>query len=387
MNKNLPTVIAAIVLVAVLVIYMVTYQVSFTERVVVTTFGKPLEQPELVIEDVAPDAAAVARVLQLSADDVERLLRDLPAEVRGDWSIEQANTILEQVQAAGARARLRQFAGTPGWHLKWPWPIQRVLRYDGRLQILEDTEEETLTKDGKNIVVVTYCSWQVDDALTFSKRVRKFSQATDSMTKLIRAAKTAVVSDYELDDFVSLDREALQQRYDRIEGEILGRVGRQARNEYGIEVVSLGIKRISLPQTVSQKVFEQMRETRKKQAETTRAEGNAEAERIRARAESAKRRILAFARRLADQIKSEGDAAAAEYYGVFRENPEFAEFLKQMDFLRETLKQDTTFLMDYKTPPFNYFQDDQNVLSTVLGSTTQPTDLSSRTPVLGGAME
>ena len=387
MSKNLPTVIAAVVLVAVLVIYMVTYQISFTERVVVTTFGKPLEQPELVVDEVGPDAAALARVLQPSADDVEGLLRDLPAEVRGEWSVEQARSILEQVQAAGAQARLRQFAGRPGWHLKWPWPIQRVLRYDGRLQILEDTEEETLTKDGKNIVVVTYCSWQVDDALTFSKRVRKFSQATDSMTKLIRAAKTAVISDYRLDDFVSLDREALQQRYDRIEGEILARVGRQARNEYGIEVVSLGIKRISLPQTVSQKVFEQMRETRKKQAETTRAEGNAEAERIRARAESAKRRILAFAQRLADQIKSEGDAAAAEYYDVFRESPEFAEFLKQMDFLRETLKQDTTFLMDYKTPPFNYFQDDQNVLNTVLGSTTQPAEFSSPTPVSGGAMK
>jgi hypothetical protein len=58
-----------------------------------------------------------------------------------------------------------------------------------------------------------------------------------------------------------------------------------------------------------------------------------------------------------------------------------------MDFLRETLKQDTTFLMDYKTPPFNYFQDDQNVLDTVLGSTTQPAELSSPTPVLGGVME
>jgi membrane protease subunit HflC len=364
---------------------MVTYQVSFTERVVVTTFGKPLEQPELVVDEVGPDAAALARVLQPSVDDVEGLLRDLPAEVRGDWSVEQAHSILEQVQAAGAQARLRQFAGTPGWHLKWPWPIQRVLRYDGRLQMLEDTEEETLTKDGKNIVVVTYCSWQVDDALTFSKRVRKFSQAADSMIKLIRAAKTAVIADYELNDFVSLDREGLQQRYDQMEGEILGRVGRQARTEYGIQVVSLGIKRISLPKTVSQKVFEQMRETRNKQADTTRAEGNAEAERIRARAQSAKRRILAFAQRLADQIKSKGDAAAAEYYDVFRENPEFAEFLKQMDFLRETLKQDTTFLMDYKTPPFNYFQDDQNVLSTVLGSTTQPAELSSPMPVLGGA--
>ena len=40
-KRSLPTVVAAVVLVAILVTYMITYQVSFTERLVVTTFGKP----------------------------------------------------------------------------------------------------------------------------------------------------------------------------------------------------------------------------------------------------------------------------------------------------------------------------------------------------------
>jgi membrane protease subunit HflC len=284
-----------------------------------------------------------------------------------------AQSLLEQVQAAGASARIRQTPAQPGCALKWPWPIQRVLRYDARLQTLEDAEEETLTKDGKNIIVVTYAAWQLDDALKFSKRIKRFKQAPDSLAKLIRAAKTAVITNYNLDDFVSLDRQALQHRYDQIEGQILERVRDRALAEYGIDVVDLGIKRISLPSLVSEKVFEQMRETRRKQAETTRAEGKAEAERIRARADSAKRRILAFARTTAERIKSEGDAAAARYYDAFRENPEFASFLEHMEFIKQTLQKDTTFLLDWQTPPGSYFQSDQRMLSDTLGPSTRPT--------------
>ena len=40
-KKNVPTLIAAGVLVLILLLYMVIYQVRFTETVVVTTFGKP----------------------------------------------------------------------------------------------------------------------------------------------------------------------------------------------------------------------------------------------------------------------------------------------------------------------------------------------------------
>ncbi len=377
-KRSLPTVVAAVVLVAILVTYMITYQVSFTERVGVTTFGKPHERYDAVVEQIGSDPAAVTAVVQeaadVSTDDARQLLQALPATVAKNLEPAPARQVLELLRQAGAEARIRQTATTPGWALKWPWPIQQVIRYDGRVQMLEDTEEETLTKDGKNIIAVTYCGWRVDDALKFSRRIKKLKQAPESLIKLVRSAKTAVIANYKLDDFVSVDRDALRRQYDQIEGEIHQRVRRQALTEYGIEVEALGIKRISLPTAVSEKVFEQMRETRKKQADTTRAEGDAEAERIRARAESAKERILSFARNTAERIKSEGDAAAATYYKVFSENQEFAWFLEQIEFLKQTLKEDTTFLIDWQTPPFSYFQSDEQVLKDVLGATSRPAD-------------
>ena len=370
MSKNLPTIITAFVLLVVLVVYMVTYQVGFTDRVVVTTFGKPLERSDVVVEHAGMDRAAAAEVLVRTGMDAGRAGRILGGEaVVEDLAPDKARALGDQLEQAGATVRVRQTAGKPGWNFKWPWPVQKVLTYDGRVQILEDTEEETLTKDGKNIIIVTYCAWRVDDALKFSKAIRRLKQAPDTLLKLVRSAKTAVIGTYMLDDFVSLDRDALRDRYSEIEGEILRRSREVALAQYGVDVTSLGIRRISLPKNVSTKVFEQMSETRKKLAATARAEGTAEAARIAAQAENAKRTILAFAEALAAKIRSQGDAAAARYYETFRENPEFAQFLEEMEFLRQTLQKETTLVLDWQTPPFGYFQNDANVLKSILGTT------------------
>ena len=49
----------AVILLAILVVYMITYQVGFTDRVVVTTFGKPYERSDVVVESAGDDRAGV----------------------------------------------------------------------------------------------------------------------------------------------------------------------------------------------------------------------------------------------------------------------------------------------------------------------------------------
>ena len=79
MSKNLPTVITAAILLAILVIYMITYQVGFTDRVVVTTFGKPYERSDVVIEQVGADRAGAQRVLAEAGIDDDQIV--MPAGV------------------------------------------------------------------------------------------------------------------------------------------------------------------------------------------------------------------------------------------------------------------------------------------------------------------
>ena len=45
----------------------------------------------------------------------------------------------------------------PGPHLKWPWPIESVHRFDQRVQNFEDRLTEGLTQDSFNLL--PQCMW------------------------------------------------------------------------------------------------------------------------------------------------------------------------------------------------------------------------------------
>src|SRR5688572_25642888 len=52
-----------------------------------------------------------------------------------------------------------RYIDQPGLNFKWPPPIQRVYRFDKRIQNFEDKFEETLTKDNYNLLVMVYAGW------------------------------------------------------------------------------------------------------------------------------------------------------------------------------------------------------------------------------------
>ena len=104
--------------------------------------------------------------------------------------------------------------------------------------------------------------------------------------------------------------------------------------------------------------IENMKEERVTEAKTFRASGRAVADTIRERAQTARDQILAFTSNKAEAIKAEGDKAAAEYYEKFRENEEFAMFLREMKFMVETLKQNSEIVLDAGTLRcVGYFKD------------------------------
>lgn len=102
-----------------------------------------------------------------------------------------------------------------------------------------------------------------------------------------------------------------------------------------------------------------MRQTRQRLAQSARSEGNAIARTIRAKADSDRQRILAFAERESQAIRAEGDAAAAKYYEIFARNEEFAVFLRKPETLERTLSNNTTFLLDTGTVPFDLLRNMQ----------------------------
>jgi len=107
----------------------------------------------------------------------------------------------------------------------------------------------------------------------------------------------------------------------------------------GIQVMDVRLKRVELPQEVSESVYQRMEAERKRVANELRSQGSADAEKIRADADRQREVILAEAYRTAQQTKGEGDAkAAATYSAAYGQNPEFYSFYRSMEAYRQSFK-------------------------------------------------
>ena len=292
------TFVIGIVIAAILVWYMFTFQVRFDQVAVVTTFGKA-----------------------------------------GDNAVKNTD-------GDGA-----------GLYFRFPWPIQQVRLYDGRIRRLEDQLEEIQLADKQVVVLSTYMKWRIKQPLDFFRTVSSEDEAEKQLKARLRDARAAFHA-YSFDQLAGVDPNNLKLA--EAEAEVSQMLADQiTKLGYGIEILSVGVKRIILPANVSEKVFERMRNTRERLAQRARSEGDAAAGDIKAKAKSAEQRILAFAERRAQEIRAEGDAAAAEYYKVFQENEDFAVFLRKLDALRETLKHNTTFLLSTEITPFDLFDSNE----------------------------
>lgn len=232
---------------------------------------------------------------------------------------------------------------TPGLKWRWPWPINKVSLYSKRLQVLEDKIEELQTADGKSVIVRTYLTWRIAEPLDFYITLKEPAEANRQLSSRLREIR-GLISSYDFDELVNVDRDRIkladiEQRATTALDEALRQAG------YGIKVESVGIHKIILPESTTQKVFDTMIASRERLAENALQEGQAQASAIRSEATSARERILAFAERKAQAIRSEGDREAAVQYENFAQNEEFAIFLRKIEALKKMLDHNTTFVL------------------------------------------
>ena len=106
----------------------------------------------------------------------------------------------------------------------------------------------------------------------------------------------------------------------------------------GIEVVDVRVKRLDLPDEVSESVFNRMRQERARIAAQLRAEGAETAERIRSEADRDRTITLAEAYKQSEEIRGSGDADAAKVYAsAHQKNAEFYAFYRSLQAYRSSL--------------------------------------------------
>ena len=242
----------------------------------------------------------------------------------------------------------------PGAYFKWPWPIQKVHKLDQRIQNLEDRFEEVLTPDGYNLLANVYIGWRISEPAKFYPRFPGGSveEAESRIKDIVRNAKLATVGQHPFSDFISTNEKDL--KFAQIEEEMLKKVQDQMKaNNYGVVVEFLGIKKLGLPENVTQAVFDRMKSERQVLVSRIENEGREQASNIRSAAESEAAKTVAEAEAAATRIRAEGEAEAKKSFAVFQQNPEFANFILKLDALEQTLKEKSTIILDQNTPPLD----------------------------------
>ena len=142
------------------------------------------------------------------------------------------------------------------------------------------------------------------------------------MAEIVKDGIKSVVAERTLEQIVSSDRAA-------VTGEMFGQASKNVAG-LGVELVDVRVQAINLPDEVSSRVYESMKQNFAKIASGLRAEGQSQSVRIRASAERQRTEILADAEREALRVHGEGDAEATAIYArAYSKNPEFYSLLPQ----------------------------------------------------------
>ena len=247
----------------------------------------------------------------------------------------------------------------PGWYFKWPTPIEHVHKCDSRMRVLEADIGETTTKGAVPIIVNTYVAWKIAEPLQFFNAVGTVKEAESKLLSQISDTQNKVIGRYAFSEFVNSDPEKI--KFEEIQQEMLTDLKQAVRDDYGIEIKTLGIKQLKISEDVSEDVFGRMRAERSRRTEATIAEGNAEATRIKTDADSKKIELLAAAEARAKAIRGAGDAEAAKYYKMLEEDPDLAIFLRNIEALKKILEKRATIVLSADTEPFKLLREMPNL--------------------------
>jgi len=240
---------------------------------------------------------------------------------------------------------------TPGLYFKMPL-VQNVRYFDTRILTLDAADPERfITSEKKNVLVDSFIKWRVIDSKQFYVSV-----GGDEMRAQIRLNQT--VNDGLRAEFGKRTvNEVVSGRREEIMSIIRSKADQDAR-KIGVQVVDVRIKRVDLPETVSENVYRRMEAERKQVANELRSTGAAEAEKIKADADKQKDVIVAEAYRDAQRVKGEGDAkASAVYAGAYGKNAEFYAFYRSMQAYRESFKSKSdVMVLDPSADFFKYMK-------------------------------
>jgi len=263
-----------------------------------------------------------------------------------------AATFIVDEREVAIKFRLGEIVTTyqdPGLYFMIPF-INNIKKYDSRLLTMDSKPEQFLTSEKKNVIVDSFVKWKITGPENFYRSskgderigINRLSQIINDLTKSEFSKRT-------INDVVSGDRAALMN--------IVKLEANKAAQALGISVIDVRVKRVDLPDDVSNSVYARMVKERATVAKSFRSKGKEEAQGISAAAERESETIIAEAYKKSQEIKGEGDAISTETYAkAYNLSPEFYSFYRSLTAYKKTFsaKQDVLIIQP-DSDFFKYF--------------------------------
>ena len=239
----------------------------------------------------------------------------------------------------------------PGLYLKIP-VIDNVRYFDTRILTFDTAEPERfITSEKKNVLVDLFVKWRIVDVRQYYISVG--GDEARAQTRLAQTINSSLRDEFgnrTVHDVVSGERDKIMDLMRDKANEDAGKIG--------VQVLDVRLKRVDLPQEVSESVYRRMEAERKRVANELRSTGSAESEKIRADADRQREVIIAEAYREAQRIKGEGDAKASAIYAqAYEQNPEFYAYYRSLEAYRTSLRnRSDVLILDPSADFFKYLK-------------------------------
>jgi len=244
-----------------------------------------------------------------------------------------------------------------GLQFKLPWPIDSVARVDRRLQCFDLPATEALTRDpvtgtvDKTLAVDAYVAWRVPDAAAVDRFVR--SVGTPDQVKKVLAPQVlgrlaSIIGGLSLDRILSVATPAeAERRANELQRQLLDPDwAANVRSQYGIEVVTIRVRRLSYPEAVRASIYERIRSERGRKVAEYENQGRKESSELVTKAEQERRKIEAEARATKQVLEGAADVEADRLRNeAYAKDPEFYAFLQRLKALQTSLAETRDVLL------------------------------------------
>ncbi|WP_260261311.1 protease modulator HflC [Vibrio intestinalis] len=270
----------------------------------------------------------------------------------------------------------------PGLHFKMPF-FDNVKTLDARIQTMDGRSDRFVTSEKKDVIIDSYVKWKIKDfgryylATGGGNALNAENLLERKVTNVLRSEIGAreikqivsgprnvdVLPDSADSEEVTTEaaKEALEidGERDKIMENVLLGTRESAMTDLGVEIVDFRMKKINLPDNISDSIYKRMRAERESVARKHRSQGREKAEVIRAQAELEVAKILAEADRTARVTRGEADAQAAKIYSdAYSKDPEFFSFLRSLKAYEKSFSEKSDILvLDPNSEFFQYMND------------------------------